>query len=250
MSLADKNLAMTIFDSNTFFGFSPREKADYSLDALGEMLKSNGVSKAISCSLRGVYYDFKEGNDESVAASREHPWLVPAATIDPRRHLGCLAEVERMRLAKVKAFRFFPDVQGWPLDFLPMRNLLQEIGRLGGVVFLPAGESGAPTRILHLAEALSVPIVMVGANYSNLAEAIACLLASENLYLDTQQLVTPMVLEVLVQEVGIQRIIFGSRAPERHLRAILNVIANSTLKETEKQSILSDNLLRILETVP
>lgn len=241
---------MTIIDSNTFFGFSPKERADYSLDALEEMLQSNGISRAVSSSLRGVYYDFQEGNDETLRASRQRPWLLPAATIDPRRHLGCLAEVERMRAAGVRAFRFFPDLQGWALDSLPMSNLLREIDRLGGLAFLPAGESGAATRVLRLGEGLSLAMVLVGANYSTLSEAIACVQSSPNLYLDTQQLVTPMVLEVLAREVGAERIIFGSGAPERHLRTILNVITHSTLAESDKESILSRNLLRLLEAIP
>ena len=241
---------MTIFDSNTFFGFSPTERADYSLDALEAMLKRNGISKAVSCSLRGVHYDFKQGNDETLAASRQRPWLIPAATIDPRRHLGCSEEVERMRTAGVKAFRFFPDSQSWPIDFLPMRNLLQEIDRLGGLVFLPAGEPGSPTKTLRLTEDLSIPIVLVCASYWTLSEAIACLQASPNLYLDTQQLVTPMVLEVLADAVGADRVIFGSRAPERHLRAIINVITHSTLADSDKEGILSGHLTRLLEAVP
>ena len=241
---------MTIIDSNTFFGFSTKETADYSLDALEAMLKSNGVSRAVSLSLRGVCYDFQEGNDETLRASRERAWLWPAATIDPRKHLGCLEEVERMRAAGVKAFRFFPDLQGWALDFLPMCNLLREIDRLGGLAFIPGGEGGAATRILRLAEGLSLAIVLVGANYSTLSETIACVQSSPNLYLDTQQLVIPMALEVLADEVGIERIIFGSRAPERHLRTIMNVITHSTLAESDKESILSGNLLRLLEAVP
>jgi predicted TIM-barrel fold metal-dependent hydrolase len=247
---------MTIIDSNTFFGFSPRERVDYSLDALEAMLKSNGVSRAISCSLRGVYYDFKAGNDETLAAAQERLWLIPACTIDPRRHLGCLGEVERMRAAGVKVFRFFPEMQAWPsehswpIDSPLMRNLLKEIERLGGVVFLPADEHNAPSQILRLADSLSLSIVLVGVTYLTLAESIACLRIAPNLYLDTQQLVIPMALEVIAGEVGSHRIIFGSREPVRHLQSIINVITYSTLSESEKESILSGNILHLLEAVP
>ena len=241
---------MNIIDSNTFFGFNPKQKVDYSLDALEEMLKSNGVGRAISCSLRGVLYDSQAGNDETLAAAQERPWLIPAATIDPRRHLGCLEEVQRMRSAGVKAFRFFPDLQNWPVDFLPMRNLLEGIDRLGGIVFIPAGENGVATRILRLLDGLSVPTVLVGANYASLGEAIACVRSSPHLYLDTQQLVVPMVLETLAQEVGVERVIFGSKAPERSLRAIINMVGNSTLRESDKEKIFSANLLHLLEAVP
>jgi predicted TIM-barrel fold metal-dependent hydrolase len=240
---------LNIVDSNTFFGFSPREKVDYSLDALEGMLKKNSVAQAMSLSLRGVSFDFQEGNDETLAASKQRPWLIPCATIDPRRHLGCLEEIHRMREAGVKAFRFFPDVQGWPVDFLPMRNLLVEIDRLGGIAFVPAGENGMGTRTLSILDGLLVPTILVGATYVSLGEAIACLQSSPNLYLDTQQLVTPMALEVLTQEVGVDRVIFGSRAPERSLRAAIRMVADSSLSESDKAKVFSGNVLHLLEAV-
>ena len=107
-----------IFDVNTFFGLDRRAPTDWSLEALQRLLDRHEVSRALTYSLRGVAFDFVEGNNESVAAAARDERLVPVATVDPRRYVDCVEEVHRCLSEGLRVFRFFPDLQGWPLDGL------------------------------------------------------------------------------------------------------------------------------------
>ncbi len=232
-----------IFDAVTSFGSYPGKQVDYSLDTLLEILRDNGVDRALSLSLKGVYYDFEEGNDETLAASQEHEAIIPVATIDPRRHIGCMEEVARRVEQGFRVFRFFPADQGWPVDFLPFRNLLRELAKHDVRLIFPASGNGAVTALFDVlaAHAPGAPALLTGVSYANLAELIAALKASDRLYADVHMLNSPNALELIAEEAGIERIVFGSGSPAREFLTALNVVTASTLSEADKQRILSEN---------
>ena len=58
-----------MIDINTLFGFWPKKKADISLDTLLGLMDEKGIEKAFSISARGAFYDFIEGNNETLRAS-------------------------------------------------------------------------------------------------------------------------------------------------------------------------------------
>lgn len=237
-----------IFDAVTSFGSYPGKAVDWSLETLLGILRDNGVSRALSLSLKGVYYDFEEGNDETLEVSRRHEAIVPVATIDPRRHLGCIEEVGRRVAQGFRVFRFFPADQGWPVGFLPFGNLLQELAQHDVRLILPVSGNGAITAVLDVLDqyAPAVPALLIGVNYSNLAELIAALKASDRLYTDVHLLDSPNALEIIADAVGVERIIFGSNSPEREFNSALNVVTYSTLSEADKQKVLAGNVAAFL----
>ncbi|MFQ6099388.1 MAG: hypothetical protein ACE5O2_16770, partial [Armatimonadota bacterium] len=134
-----------IVDVLTTFGACPGRRADWSLDSLLSILDRHGVGKALSLSLKGVAYDFSEGNDETLQVSRRHPVIEPVATIDPRRHFGCVEEVSRRVEQGFRVFRFFPTEQGWPINFLPFRRLLERLAEHDVRLILPIAGPGSAT---------------------------------------------------------------------------------------------------------
>jgi len=237
-----------ILDAVTTFGSYPGKQVDWSLETLLGILRDNAVRSALSLSLKGVYYDFEEGNDETLAASREHEAIVPVATIDPRRHLGCIEEVGRRVQQGFRVFRFFPTQQGWPVDFLPFRNLLRELSQHDVRLAFPVSGNGAITALLDVLDAYApaLPALLIGVSYANLAELLAALHASDRLYADVHMMDSPNALEIIADEVGVERIIFASHSPEREFRTALNVVTGSTLSEAEKAEVLSANLEALL----
>jgi predicted TIM-barrel fold metal-dependent hydrolase len=233
-----------MFDAVTAFGSYPGKQVDWSLETLLGILRDNGVGRALSLSLKGVYYDFEEGNDETLAVSRHHEAIVPVATIDPRRHLGCIEEVGRRVEQGFRVFRFFPTTQGWPVEFLPLRNLLRELARFDVRLMLPVSGNGAITAVLDALDACApaLPVLLIGVSYANLAELLAALKASDRLYTDVHMMDSPNALEIIADEVGVERIIFGSNSPEREFRTALNVVTGSTLSEADKHKVLSSNI--------
>ena len=234
-----------LLDACTSFGVSPAKRADWSLPTLLAMLEEHGVEHALTLSLRGKSYDFVAGNDETLAACREHPMLWPVATIDPRRYLGCVEEVARCAAAGFVAFRFFPDQQGWPLEWLPFLEICEAIARTGRPIILP-GSSGAITLAERLLAPLGLRVLFVGVSYGYLAEALAALKVYPTFYFDTHLLNTPDALEVVCEAGGSERIVFGSNAPEQYYESSLNMLRAAELTPDQRAALSGGNLRRFL----
>ncbi len=235
-----------IYDANTAFGSSPAKQADWSLSTLLRVLEQHEVEHALTISLRGKYYDFITGNDETFEACRNHPVLLPAATVDPRQYLNCAEEVRRCVDHGFLAFRFFPDSQGWPLQWLPFFEICQLIAEHQLPIILPANPAGTITAAgRHLAP-YGVRVLFLGAGYNIMAEVLAALKQYPRFYFDTHLLDTPGALQVLCQRGGADRIVFGSGAPERYFESALNMLNTSDLTPEQRGRASRDNLREFL----
>ena len=72
---------MLALDCNTFFGVRPEERTDHGAPTLVEQLAAHGVAGALTLSLRGVLYDHRLGNEETLRVCAAYPGLIPAATV-------------------------------------------------------------------------------------------------------------------------------------------------------------------------
>lgn len=235
-----------IWDANVHFGTLPFKEGDYSLETLLELMRRYGIARAAVYSLKGVYYDFHEGNEETIAAASEHSCLVPVATVDPRRYVGCVEEIALRAGQGCRALRFFPDIQGWPADYLPVRPLLKQAQACGMAVMFPATSPGQATTILAALGSLEVPLILVDVNYGTMSEAMAAAAMRSEVYIETRRLVTPGGIDALAREVGHQRLVFGSGAPEFYPASALALIEHSALSPAQKRDVLGENLKRAL----
>jgi len=258
-----------LVDINTCFGVSPKRRVryadavtaarmfdepgpptpttqdvDWSLDNLLRILDERCVDRALTYSLRGKLYDFVTGNDETVRAAKKHPQLVPVATIDPRRHFGCLEEVERCADLGCSAFRFFPDEQGWAVDSLPFVHICEAIAECGAAIMLPAGGWGRQSRMADLICPLGVPLVALGSTFTVAAESIAVAAAWDNFYCETSALHMVETIEGFVNEVGANKVLFGSNSPESYFESAHGLVEAARLSDEDKLEILGGNARR------
>lgn len=235
-----------VIDINTFFGVAPGSEDDWSLDALLRLLDHHEVERALTCSLRGVYFDFVEGNNETLAAARSHNNLVPVGTIDPRRYLDCLEEVRRCASEGIKVFRFFPDVQGWAIDGLHFLRVVEAIAEANGAVMLPCAAAGWASTAARVLGPIGIPAVLLGAGYSFFAELLAAMEACPTIYCDGHKLDSPGACELICQEVGEERMMFGSGLPERYFSSAYLMVEKAELTPHQRRRILHDNAARVL----
>jgi len=116
-----------VIDMNTHFGAYPRMKVDISFEVLEKIIEQNKVAKAVTLSLKGVLYDYVEGNAETLRKCGESRDLVPAATIDPRKYTGAVTDISALADQGFRVLRLFPDLQEWPVRFAPVRSIIHEL---------------------------------------------------------------------------------------------------------------------------
>jgi len=234
-----------IWDADTCFGAVPYRRADCSLETLLALLETHGIERALTYSLTGVHYDFEQGNAETLAACAQHPILLPVATVNPVRHLGCEETVRSARERGFVALRLFPDHQGWPLDFLPLLHLLDALADIGLPLILPAGGHGTATQALRMIGGRPIPLVLSGVGYSAMAEAIAAAREAA-IYVTTPRLSTPDGIEVLASAIGEDRLLLGTDSPFSYPGAALECARRAEVSETVRTGILGGNLQALI----
>lgn len=240
-----------IVDCNVLFGFWPLRRLESDLASVKSETSSHGIAKSLVCSMRGIFTDFTEGNQETLRVCASDPSLEPVATLNPRRWIGLKEEIERCLDQGVKVFRFFPEYQNWPYRFLPFDRTLELLAGSGALVICPIRvgghqNSGVLTEFAERIRGLDLRFLITGVHYWTLAEAIAVTQANENIFLETHLLNSPDAYEILVEEVGAKRLMYGSASPFHHINSSLLPLRQSTIKVHDQDLILQGNIAREL----
>jgi predicted TIM-barrel fold metal-dependent hydrolase len=233
-----------VIDSNTHFGLMPYKDTDVSVEKLVSSMRKNGVAGALTYSLMGVAYDFQEGNEETSTACSANPGLLPVATVDPRRYLGVIEEIGRCRSRGFVALRVFPEQQGWKINSALFGPILNECERVRMPLIVSA--AAGLTDILQAVNGSTVPLIVTGIGYANLAEGIAVAEEHPSMLIEVQVMDPPDSLRVAVDALGAERFVFGSNAPSLSMRASLNLVAESELSDEQKALVFGGNLQRVL----
>ncbi len=195
-------------------------------------------------SLQGVYYDYAEGNEETLQSSRKLPFIIPAATIDPRRFYARRGEA--LNLESFAALRVFPDLQGWPVDYAPFHRMLEQAALQQIPLIAPAMGPGKSTEMVRAAQAFGLVVILNSVSYWTLSEALVLMAQYDGLYIGTDMLDAPDSIELVSDEVGPERLVFGSNYPLTYFSGPLLNVQRSEISEASKRLILRQNALRIL----
>ena len=236
---------MEIIDSGTFFGVRPSTDLDLSSETLLRIMARNGVSAALTCSLKALQFDAREGNDQAQALCETHPQLYPVATVDLRLWPDCLAEVERCAELGFVAFRLARELQGWAIAQQSLKHVLRAIAHTGLPVVVHAPAAGDATALLHMVGDLDLRVVLAGVGYSMLAESLAVLADAPNFNLEAYRLTCPGQLETTVAAVGADRLTFASWAPLHEQSPSLDMVRVSELDPASRAAILGGNARRL-----
>ena len=245
------DVAVLVIDVNTHFGMQAGGNLDLSLPRLVQELDSHRIALAFTGSLRAVSYDHEAGNRETLQATERYPWLLPTATLDPRRYLDWEAEVERCLQAGVRLFRFCPELQRWTIASTPFADLMAKLAGADAVVMLSGrGAAGVPTAIAQATAEYGLPVILTDTFYANMGEVIATARRYPHLYIETNYLSSPRAVDIMVSEIGAHRLLYGSAAPEYSVQRALNEVLEADITDEEKAAILGQNALRLFRLDP
>ena len=233
---------MEITDVNTLFGAYPAQHPDSSPESLVAVMEAQGVDWCLALSTWGLFHHDAEGNAETMRACRAHDHLIPVATLNPTAYWGQAGVIEEITQDPFEMFRFFPQRQGWPLDFAPFAAVLGKLAALPKMpIMVSVPHPGDATVLARLVADYPHPVILEGVSRATLAEAITVLRGNDRMYLETHALAAPDALALLRDTVGIGRVLFGSDAPGLSLGAALRAVQKSDLSDADKVAVLSAN---------
>lgn len=239
-------MSFEIIDANTVFGPWPLVRADMSVERLVMALRNHGVSKSLAISTIGALHNHGDGNAETLRVCAEQPMLIPVATIDPRGYFGPPGTIAKLAQQGFKMLRFFPMLQEWRLDHAVFCDILDEIEALGLPVMMQARETGYPTALVKSLDVHKATFILEGVSFENMAEAVSVMRKHENVMVDTRELRVPGALRFLVDQIGADRIIFGSGCLRSSLAAALGYVMDSEISDEAKAKILGGNIKRLI----
>lgn len=233
-------------DCNTFFGERPNERIDAGPATLVGMLAKSGVAAALTLSLRGVLHDHRLGNQETLDVCRRYPQLIPVATINLARHVGWREDVDYCLAQGFRAFRFFPETQHWSVRDIAFRQLCERLAPTGVPLLFTLTDGNAANEIAERTADFGLPAVLLEGSYANEGTTIPLAQHYPHIHLDVTRRGTPHIVRYLVDECGIDRVLFGTNAPHSCIQPAMNAVFAADLPADQTEQILSGNVLRLL----
>jgi len=236
-----------MIDVNSCFGFLPHKRADVSLDRLLKLMEMRGITKALTLSTRGIFGDCGEGNRHTAAMCRQDTRLVPVGTLDPRKLMNPQTEIERCRQEGIHLFRFFPDIQRWPLESVLFDSTLQTLASQKAPVMISATQPGTISRLRSRIAGYPGPVVLQSVGMEAFAETLWAIRDLPHVCIDTRCLSAPDAIANACSVLGASRVLFGSGAPESTLAGAMLAVYRSPLSEEDRNAVLGGNAQRLLE---
>ncbi|MGH2558684.1 MAG: amidohydrolase family protein [Thermomicrobiales bacterium] len=237
---------MLAIDCNTFFGVRPDQRTDYAVATLAGMMTESGVAGALTLSLRGVHYDHQLGNQETLDVCRRYPQLIPVATINLARHVGWREDVDWCLTQGFRAFRFFPATQHWSVRDAGFRQLCERLAPAKTPLFFTIADGNDANEIAERTADLGLPVVLLQGAYANESVTIALAQRYPHIHLDVTRRGTPHIVRYLIDQCGIDRVLFGTNAPQNCMQPAMNSVFVADLPAAQTEQILSRNVLCLL----
>ena len=246
---------MFVIDVNTTFGKRLDQDPRYSLGTVAAELDRHEVALGLSCSMQGVFYDMRAGNDDSFAAGQRYDQIIPVCTLDIRDAPRWQNELERCATREFRAVRFFPGTQGWTVTSSLFEQLMERLKGSGLCLIFSIEETNQKSwecaRDLARTTARSgLPLILTDHSYADLGEIAAVMQEYPHVYAETNLLSSIGAIDVLAEQVGVERLLYGSYAPERPMQRAINAVLEADLPDEAKVAILGGNAMRLLGITP
>lgn len=239
---------MSIIDAHTMFGFWPNRKADLSPDTLVRLIRKYEMKSALTLSTTGIFADFVKGNDETVGiCQKAAKLLLPVGTVDPRKYVGSLEEIDERVAQGVKFWRLFPELQDWPLESRPVTEIMVRLAERGATLLIDASRPGEPSKVADRTAPMNLTTILLGVTGRQLGELIALLDGAPHIWLETRRIADPQVVRALGQRFGVDRLVFGSASPLQYVGSALLPLRESGLREEQLAQVLGGNIARRLK---
>ncbi len=239
-------MSFEIIDGNAVFGPWPIVRADMSPDRLVVALTNHDVSRALALSTVGVLHNHGDGNAETLKVCADRELLMPVATIDPRGYFGPPGSLAKLANQGFRMFRFFPQLQDWRLDHAAFCDVLDELESVDLPVMIQSHDTGYPSALARSLAERANAFILEGISFENMAEAVSVMRKHDNVMCDTCELRVPGALRFLIDQIGADRVIYGSGCLRSSMAAALNYVMVAEISDQDRAKILGGNIKRLL----
>ena len=230
--------------------------AGASLASLVAEQRANGVHRTLAWSLVAAWADGPTGDRLAAeAATDAASGLAAISCLQPRRSEDAARRVAAAEGAGVVGYRLHgwtrtggPSIAGVVPD--AVRDALRAAATTGRPILLPIGASGDASAIGAATADLGVPVIVVGAHYTTIVDALAAAVRHPHLHLETSAMAHFRAIETAVRTIGAERVLLGSGSPIRAAASPIGAILAAAVPDEAKRAILGGNAARLFDLDP
>jgi predicted TIM-barrel fold metal-dependent hydrolase len=223
----------------------------FGMEALINMCRGAGVDRAVLMPTPSLYPRNRQVAEALDASADGRKLFVGCALMNPRLGEEVVKELEQaVKEWGFRVAKLMPTLHAYRPVGATAHPVMRKARELGIPVTIHSGESPAhPLEIGVLAESFpDVPIIMDHMGYrSYVGEAIAAAKRASNIYLMTTAVMEPHFIRQAVQEIGADRVVYGSNGPAVRPATQLEVVRQAGLSPEEERKVLGDNAGRLLK---
>ncbi len=239
---------MRLFDFSLFAGTDPFSPAIATADAVARYLDS-ADARGVITSLAGVFYDYKEGNRETLALTDQEQRLLSGFVVDPRRIESGFTDWDGVA-GRYRAVVLFPALDAarfhrWPLSHPAVRAIFANADKISLPILVHVARSGDATSLAALAREVAVPVVAMGLAYSAVNEVITGTADCPNLLFGIRLFAGMDNIEQLSEHLGAERLVYDSGEALYSHRAPFRNLMESRINEKARECIATGNARRI-----
>lgn len=249
--------ATPLFNVNGVIGRGAYEEPDFpTAESLVAHMDYLGVDRSLVSHVEARDLSPVWGNQrllEEIAESGSGDRLIPAFVVAP----SCLYERGTLEFLKkscasgrVRALRIHPETNRYPIILL--ERVLGELAKWKPVVFWECRHGGANDfrDIVHLAETLpNVSFILTGRGMFGFGSIIDAMWRRDNILADTSLMYVVEYLNVVIEEFGAERLVFGIGS-KTHYGAAVAALAHAQISESDRVKIAHGNIERLLGLKP
>lgn len=231
------------------------QRNEIGMERLLEIYDKLGVDKACLNAWQ-IPYDIEGGNKEVYDIARKYPErIIGFGIVCPRDRQRALDEVKRcVNDYGFKGLKLHPSINSYMVDSSLVDPVMDLAETYGLPVLIHSENDGFshPRMIGALAERHKGVTIIIGHMGGHAwLEAIEMAKRHSNIYLDTTDVPNEVyIIPTAVQEVGSDRIVWGSDAPVLNIAVELARITSAdlygTVTQDDKEKILGGNMARLL----
>ncbi len=238
-----------IFDCETYLVNQPLAGKRFGLDGLETLCRNGGISRAVVIAEIGVQPDNRHLAEMLATYPGAKDLFLPCAWINPNFGEAAVSELETcVKEWGFVALKLMPTHHFVRLAGTGAHALMQKARELRIPVTIHSGTFLAhPLEIAVLAQAFpEVPVIMDHMGYRYyVTEALAAARQTPNIYFATTAVMEPHWIRLAVNEIGADRVLFGSNAPYVWPTTQIEVIRQAELNDADEKKVLGENCARL-----